>query len=220
MNSNLGQTKNSELYSFAWQSLNGKWGICIGFIIVFQIISFFVALTLGQILLSWLVMAPLTVGNALFFINVSRDENPQIDNMFKGFDSFGASIGAYWLTVLIIIAGYLLLIIPGIIWAYQYSMVYYIIADDPKCGGNEALVRSREMMYGHKWKMFRFSLRAMGIVILCILTLGIGFLWGIPWIATAHAKFYDDIKPDSLESFVEPDEITTNQEIGSTHVRQ
>tara|TARA_B100000427_G_scaffold229622_1_gene192840 strand:- start:1427 stop:2083 length:657 start_codon:yes stop_codon:yes gene_type:complete len=218
MNSNLGQTKNAELYSSAWNSLNVHAGKGIGFIILIIIFRLIVQTTLGGF--GWLVLAPLHVGTALFFINVSRDENPKIDNMFKGFDSFGASIGAFWLSGLIIIAGYLLFIIPGIIWACQYSMVYYIIADDPKCGGNEALVRSREMTYGHKWKLFRFSLRAMGIVVICILTLGIGFLWGIPWIATAHAKFYDDIKPDPLESYVEPDEITTNQEIGSTHLRQ
>ena len=90
--------------------------------------------------------------------------------------------------------GMILLIIPGIIWAIQYSMVTYIIADNPNCGGNESLVRSRKMMYGHKWKMFRFSLRSMGVIILCCLTLGIGLLWGIPWISTAMAKFYDDIK--------------------------
>ena len=65
-------------------------------------------------MLGWLIIPPLAVGNALFFINVSRDENPQIDNMFKGFDSFGASIGAHWLRALIIIAGYFLFIIPDL----------------------------------------------------------------------------------------------------------
>jgi len=48
-------------------------------------------------------------------------------------------------------------------------------------------------MSGHKMKMFRFMLRCFGVFFLCCLTFGVGFLWGVPWIVTATAKFYDDI---------------------------
>ena len=189
-----GKTENSELYSLAWESLKGQWGISIGFILLYVLVSIIVQFTIGLIYLDILISAPLAVGISLFFINVSRKSNPQIDNMFKGFNSYGAALGANLLVGLIVFGGILLLIIPGIIWAFQYSMVTFIIADDPNCGGNESLIRSRKMMDGHKWKMFRFSLRAMGVFLLCCLTLGIGFLWGGPWIYTATAKFYDDIK--------------------------
>jgi uncharacterized membrane protein len=73
-------------------------------------------------------------------------------------------------------------------------MVNYIIAENPDIGGNESLVVSRKMMEGHKWKLFRFGLRSMAVLILCIFTLGIGLIWAFPWISTASAKFYDDIK--------------------------
>jgi len=184
-----GQIENSELYSTAWENLNGQWGICIGFIVLNWVLLSIASNTVGIFL-----AAPLYVGSALFFINVSRKSNPQIGDMFKGFNSYGSALGANLLIVLIVIGGILLLIIPGIIWAMQYSMVNYIIAEDPNCGGNESLVRSRKMMYGHKAKMFRFMLRALGVVLLCLLTCGIGLLWGAPWIATSTAKFYDDIK--------------------------
>ena len=189
-----GQTENSELYSSAWEDLKGQWGLCIGFILLFWVFSTIVSLTLGLAYLNILITAPFNVGLALFFINVSRKSNPQINDMFKGFNSYGAALGANLLLILIVIGGLLLFIIPGIIWAIQYSMVNYIIADDPNCGGNESLVRSRKMMSGHKMKMFTFMLRSLGIVLLCCLTLGIGLLWGVPWISTASAKFYDDIK--------------------------
>ena len=152
------------------------------------------AFTIGMVALDVLISAPLAVGSALFFINVSRKSNPKIEDMFKGFNSYGAALGATLLVALIVIGGMFLLIIPGIIWGLQYSMVGCIIADDPNCGGNESLIRSRKMMYGHKEKMFRFMLRGMGVFLLCCLTLGIGFLWGLPWILTSTAKFYDDIK--------------------------
>jgi hypothetical protein len=50
------------------------------------------------------------------------------------------------------------------------------------------------MMEGHRWKLLRFGLRAMAVIILCVFTLGIGLIWAIPWLSTASAKFYDDIK--------------------------
>lgn len=188
-----GNTPNTDLYSLSWKELKGQWGISIGFLLLFSILSFLVS-TIGFGILDILISAPLSVGSALFWLNLSRKSNPDINNMFKGFESYGAALGSNLLAFLIIIGGTLLLIIPGIIWGIQYSMINFIIADNPDCGGNEALIRSRKMMYGHKWKMFRFGLRAFGVTLLCCLTLGIGFLWGIPWISTAYAKFYDDIK--------------------------
>jgi len=184
-----GQTPNSELFSQAWEGLKGQWGISIGFTLLYMILQSIAGMTFGV-----LIAAPLYIGSALFFVNVSRKSNPQIEDMFKGFNSYGAALGANLLVLLIVFGGMILLIIPGIIWGIQYSMVNYIIADNPNCGGNESLERSRKMMNGHKVKMFRFMVRVMGVVILCYLTLGIGFLWGIPWISTAMAKFYDDIK--------------------------
>ena len=193
-NSLKGKTPNSELYSSSWKELKDQWGISIGFLLLFTILSFLVTSTIGLVYLDILISAPLSVGSALFWLNLSRKSNPQINNMFKGFESYGAALGSNLLAGLIIIGGMLLLIIPGIIWGIQYSMINFIIADNPNCGGNEALIRSRKMMYGHKWKMFRFGLRSFGVILLCCLTLGIGFLWGIPWIFTSYAKFYDDIK--------------------------
>jgi uncharacterized membrane protein len=190
-----GQTANSKLFSSAWEDLNGQWGVSIGFIVLFSIFTGMASNTLGIF-----ITAPLNVGLALFFINVSRKSNPQINDMFKGFNSYGAALGANLLVSLIVLGGMLLLIVPGIVWALQYSMVNYIIAEDPNCGGNESLVRSRKMMSGHKMKLFRFMLRCYGVFLLCCLTFGIGFLWGIPWIVTATAKFYDDIKTETHTS--------------------
>ena len=105
-----GQTENSELYSSAWEDLKGQWGVSIGFIILYSIFLGIASNTLGI-----LITAPLNVGLAFFFINVSRKTNPQINDMFKGFNSYGAALGANLLVGLIVIGGMLLFIIPGII---------------------------------------------------------------------------------------------------------
>ena len=185
-----GKTANSLLFSNAWNDLNGQWGIAIGFMFLAIVISF----ASGIVIIPILISAPLAVGQYRFWLNISRRKNPQINDLFKGFNSYASALGANLLVGLIVVGGMLLLIIPGIYWAFTYAMVNYIIAENPDIGGNESLVVSRKMMEGHKWKLFRFGLRVMAIFILCIFTLGIGLIWAYPWVSTASAKFYDDIK--------------------------
>ncbi len=192
------ETSNARLMKMAEESLNGRWGLAIGTFFVYLIIITSIQLS-SQLfpfigLITILIIGPLTLGLAIFSLNISRDNNPQTDQLFAGFQNFGNSIVAYFLMGLFIVLWTLLLIIPGIIAALSYSMTFYIIADDDTIGPMEAIDKSKEMMDGYKWKYFRLNLRFFGWALLCILTLGIGFLWLIPYINVSVAHFYDDLK--------------------------
>ena len=56
------------------------------------------------------------------------------------------------------------------------------------------LRQSKEMMDGHKSKLFTLYLWFLLLGLGCILTLGIGFLWLIPYAKITTAAFYEDIK--------------------------
>lgn len=88
----------------------------------------------------------------------------------------------------------LLLVVPGIIKAISYSQTLFIAIDNPEISANDAIDKSKEMMNGYKWKYFLLALSFIGWIILGIFTLGIGFLWIIPYISIANAKFYEDLK--------------------------
>ena len=60
----------------------------------------------------------------------------------------------------------------------------------------EAIDRSRAMMHGHKFDLFYLYLGFLGWAILCLLTAGIGFFWLIPYVETAQAAFYEEVKAD------------------------
>jgi len=92
----------------------------------------------------------------------------------------------------------LLLIVPGIIAAISYSMTFFILADDPSIGAEAAIEKSKRMMDGYKLKYFYLCLRYFLLILLCILTLGIGFLWLTPYMHVGFAKFYDDIKGEPV----------------------
>jgi uncharacterized membrane protein len=88
--------------------------------------------------------------------------------------------------------------VPGIIAAISYSMTFYIMSEDNSISGTAAIDKSKKMMDGYKMKYFYLCLRFLGLALLCILTLGIGFLWLMPYIYVTCAKFYDDINVQSV----------------------
>jgi uncharacterized membrane protein len=192
------KTENVVLMKMARESLKGRWGLAIGtFVVYFIIIAAIqgiarVAPVVGIVML--IIGGPMTLGLCIFSLAISRNQDARLEQIFKGFNNFGNSLGTYLLMVLLILLWMLLLIIPGIIMSISYSMTFYIIADDNSKGGMEALNLSKKMMHGYKWKFFCLGLRFFGLALLCILTLGIGFLWLMPYIYVSYAKFYDDIK--------------------------
>ena len=96
--------------------------------------------------------------------------------------------------IVIILIGFLLFFIPGVIATLMFSQVLYIIAEDNKIDPYNALVKSKKMMDGNKWKLFKIILRILLLAIVCILTLGIGFIWLAPYQNAVYAKFYNVIK--------------------------
>lgn len=189
------QTENSVLMQNARESLNGKWGVAVGVSVIYLLIvgSIGIIPIVGS-LASLFIAGHFAVGLSIFSLAISRNQDARIEQLFLGFNNYVTILGAYLLMILYILLWTLLLIIPGIIAALSYSMTFYILADDDTIKAQEALDKSKKMMDGYKWKYFCLGLRFIGWALLCLLTLGIGFFWLVPYIHVSVAKFYDDIK--------------------------
>ena len=87
----------------------------------------------------------------------------------------------------------LLFIIPGIIASYNYALTDYILAENPELTTKEALELSKKMMYGHRFRLFCLEFSFIGWVFLCVLSLGIGLIWLMPYTEAAKAAFYRDV---------------------------
>lgn len=198
------QTENVELMRKARESLAGKWGLAIGAFVAYFLIAIVISIIpfVGRIG-SVLIGGPMAVGIATFALSLSRNEDAEVNQIFKGFENFGRSFITSILVGLFTILWLLLLIIPGLIAAYSYAMVYYILVDDASITPMAAIDQSKLMMDGYKMKLFRLHLRFFGWGLLCILTLGIGFLWLIPYVQVTTAKFYDDIKGTKPEDEID-----------------
>ena len=193
-------TENITLMRAARESLKGKWGLAILTFFIYTLIT----ATPGSVethgsflklssMLILIIGGPLALGAAIFSLSLSRGKEARLEQLFQGFNNFSTALIAYLLVILYVLLWALLLIVPGIIAALGYSMTFYILADDPLMKPQDALKKSKSMMDGFKLKLFYLCLRFFLLALLCILTLGIGFLWLIPYVHVTMAKFYDDL---------------------------
>ncbi len=204
----------TEIRSNAREFLRGKWNNpCALIILILALINFGVSCVpyLGSVI-SILVTGPFSLGLAIVFLKLVRGEEITIELMFEGFKDFTRSFIAGVLIIVYIFLWSLLLIIPGIIASYAYSMTFFILADNPNLTANEAITASKELMKGHKTELFLLDLSFIGWILLGILSCGIGFLWIASYIETARAIFYHEIKGEAI---VEPIVDATFEEVAN-----
>lgn len=89
----------------------------------------------------------------------------------------------------------LLLYIPGIIKSFSYSQAMFVYFDRVNAGETnvsalDCITASRKMMDGHKWQFFVLQLTFIGWVLLSTVTMGLGYLWLVPYICMASCAFY------------------------------
>lgn len=144
----------------------------------------------------------MTIGICNFFTKNQKDGNARIDEIISGFRNkkYLRNVGAMFLMKLFIGLWSLLFIIPGIIKAYEYSMVPYILNDNPDYTWKDALDESKLIMMGHKMDLFRLYLSFIGWALLAVFSCGIaGLFWVNPYQQSAVAEFYLTIKQESSD---------------------
>ena len=149
-----------------------------------------------SLLVEIFLLLPLGVAfvNAFRKLLVNMDTNI-LSNLFN-FSNYWRKVGGMVLMTILIFLWSLLLVIPGIIKSFSYSMTPFILDEFPELSPSEAIHRSRMMMKGHKFDLFWLYLSVIGWGILCLFTFGIGFLWLVPYMQTAEAAFYEEVKAD------------------------
>ena len=189
--------KSSEFCAAAHQALRGSWGIAAVATFLYQaIFSALLSIPVVGYLIALLIL-PLEWGYEVMFLKKNRGESElKLGGMFQGFSDYGRILGTMILRYLYVFLWSLLLVVPGIIKSYSYSMTNYILNDEPELAYNAAIEKSMAMMDGHKFDLFELQLTFIGWGLLCILTLGIGVLWLQPYMSMATVEFYKDVKAE------------------------
>ena len=142
-------------------------------------------------LLSILVFNPLIVGCYRFFLQNSRGP-AELNELGAGFrGDWGNVVLVMFLKNLFLALWTMLFIIPGIVKAYAYRMVPYILKEHPELSGTQAITLSRQMMKGHKGDAFVLDLSFLGWILLSALTCGILHIFYVgPYIQATDAELY------------------------------
>ncbi len=114
-----------------------------------------------------IVSGPARLGYATFNLKLVDREKPTFLELFKQFRRFGEGFWMNLLTGIYISLWSMLFVIPGIVKTYSYAMTPYILAENPGMLVNDAITKSRQIMDGHKSRLFCLELSFIGWKLLC-----------------------------------------------------
>lgn len=192
-------TSNKQLMQRARESLSATWAEPVLITLAYSVVLVLISITMAesQLSLTWLlnllIGGPAAVGFASFYLGAIREQKFDVQLLKRGIHEFLKAFVTYLLVTLFIFLWALLFLIPGIIAGYSYSMVFYILCDRPELSISETLKQSQRLIYGKRWKLFCMDCRFIGWFLLCLLTLGIGFIWFWPYYMTTKTYFYEDL---------------------------
>jgi len=212
--------RDTELKALAREQLSGIWGKSA----LLTLMYFVIGILPGQLLLyifkassstisfvDIILTAPVTIGMAMCYLNLVRGKNFNVLDILNGFKYFITVVVVYGIVDSMNIISLILTdiitmnkgisvfisILFGILSIFlflMYSMVYYIILDDPRIGIKGALTSSRKLLHGQIWRLFCLQLSFIGWILLGVLSAGIGTLWVFPYIQVTMANLYLDLK--------------------------
>jgi uncharacterized membrane protein len=182
-----------ELRHQAWDQLRKSYWMV--FVVTLIVAALPAASSIAVV--GFIIAGPLLVGQAIYLIDMveTNSDGKKIELVIEGFKkSFVNSFLAMLLVGVFTFLWSLLFIIPGIIKYYAYAMTPYIIAEDPEIDAMAAIAKSQEMMRGHKMELFMLQFSFIGWYLLAGLTFGVGFIFLLPYVKTAEANFYVELR--------------------------
>lgn len=94
-----------------------------------------------------------------------------------------------------------------------YSLSNYIAIDNTEITAKEAVEKSESLMQGNRGEFFLLVLSFIGWEILSLFTLGIGFLWLVPYMEISLVIYYENLVGKKESSIEEKIKLTKVREI-------
>lgn len=206
---NLNNIIKSEKYIFKiWDAIKLFYlekpqigiALCVGAIIACAFIIF--------------ISEPLTVGGKKYFLKARENKETRIStilDVYKNKNWFHIA-GIMFLKNLYNLLWFLT-IIGGFIKTYEYRMIPYILAQNPKVSKKEAFDLSKQMMKGNKWKAFVLDMSFFLWNLLSVLTFGLlGILYVNPYNLATNTELYIVLKEKAIKEKYQYCEILENNQ--------
>ena len=166
------------------------------------------------VLVYFAILPPITAGYNYLVLKLVRKKDTKIKDLFKGFSQFGGVWLTFYITAVVIMGGYVLLIIPGIIWTIKYSFSLFFVVDK-ECTVEDAISYSAKITKGHKGKLFLIGLIIAVIIfsisfftnniysfssLIDILYWIVNVLFIGPYLISLHANIYESLKENHFDN--------------------
>lgn len=174
----------------------------------------------GLLLFAGIILGVMNAGITLYFLNLACEQPFSIRDLFYGFrtDSRKILIISAAMTICQAIClspgQYLFqqyLSAKSITWLFSalaatavglciyipvslgIAMSFYLVLDFPQNSGWETLQLCWRIMRGQRGRLFYLELSFLPLMLLCILSFGIGFLWLEPYMQMTYTYFFLDL---------------------------
>lgn len=160
------------------------------------------------------------VGTCLFFLNMACGQPYKMEQIFYGYQNHAGS--AFVVSLVNGLVSFLSVLPSNIMFRLYYetqdskyltlgfcliavgflvqypitlalSQSYYLLLDFPEHTGMQVILASCKIMKGHKWRLFCLQLSFVPLMLLCVLTFYIGFIWLIPYMNMTYTLFFLDV---------------------------
>ncbi len=186
--------ERKKIKDTAKYALKGNWSkmflyfICVS--LVSGVTTFLIEIIFGwsieltqilSIALMVFITYPLSVGVYNAYLIILRGEKVSLNDLGFAFSDRYPVIFTHGIVKVIkIFLWTLLLIVPGIIKAYEYSFTERILIDNPQMSSKEAFIKSREMTKGHKLNLFVLGLSfILWYLLYMVIIIAFAFIWTI-----------------------------------------
>lgn len=197
-----------EALLFGWDTFKKKWQFLVQFFVIVLIIGMipnylhdwartnFPTVSFIFSIIGWIVQMITSIGIIIVSLKLVDGKKPQISDVYS---HYGLLLNYFLGSLLygaVVILGFILLIVPGIIWGIKYQYTTYLIVDRGM-SPMDAFRESGQITKGIKLKLFYLGLCYIGITILGILLVGVGLIVAWPVIALSGAYVYRKLLPKS-----------------------
>jgi len=187
-----------EAIEFGWNSVKQHAGFFIGVFLLFFALSFMIygAGALGTRIVLGLLVSGMSLGYRKLAIDMVDGKPPEFKELFSCFSLLLKYLLGAIMYSIIVAAGLVFFVIPGIIWAVQFGFYSFVIVKERSWPWG-ALKKSSALTSGVRGKLIIFALALLGINLLGVLALGIGIIITIPLSVIAAAHVFNQLEENA-----------------------
>lgn len=190
-----------EAVRYGWDKVTERLGFWIVLILIVGVLSY-VPQAIGQQfgqsapllaalinIVGSVISILVSIGTIAISLKVYDGQAVTYGDLFSRRDLFWRYVGVTIVYTVIVMIGFVLLIVPGVIFLVKYQFALYAVVDRG-AGVTDAFTASGRLTNGVKWKVFLFDIVLFAVLLVGVAALGIGLLVAWPVVLMAAAYMY------------------------------